>query len=235
MIKLSKEIKVLIGLAVITVVVAIGLSLKKGKDAKVVTGGTMEKVSYAIGNQIGANLQRQGIGKIDTQILAEAIEDVFNGKNKLSAEESQKAMMELQKSIMEKMQKKAEANKTSSDSFLKENKGKEGVKTTASGLQYVVEKAGTGKSVKKESTVKMHYTGTLSDGTQFDSSFERKAPAIVKVSSLVKGWAEGLEMMKEGSKVKLFIPPDLAYGQTPTPRIPPNSTLIIEVEVLEVK
>ncbi|HYR58191.1 MAG TPA: FKBP-type peptidyl-prolyl cis-trans isomerase [Chthoniobacteraceae bacterium] len=121
--------------------------------------------------------------------------------------------------------------------FLKENASKEGVKTTASGLQYKILKEGTGKSPKRTDTVKVHYRGTLLDGTEFDSSYKRGQPVEFPLNRVIPGWTEGVQLAKEGGKIQLFIPSKLAYGESGTPGGPigPNETLIFEIELIQVK
>jgi FKBP-type peptidyl-prolyl cis-trans isomerase len=120
--------------------------------------------------------------------------------------------------------------------FLKENATKEGVKTTPSGLEYKIVKEGTGKSPKATDTVLVHYRGTLLDGTEFDSSYKRNEPISFPLNRVIRGWTEGLQLLKEGGKAILYIPSDLAYGESGTPGGPigPNETLIFEVELLKV-
>jgi FKBP-type peptidyl-prolyl cis-trans isomerase FklB len=129
-----------------------------------------------------------------------------------------------------------ETNKKAGDAFLFENKKKEGVVTLPSSLQYTVLAAGSGKTPQKTDSVTVHYRGTLIDGTEFDSSISRGQPATFKVDGVIAGWTEALQLMKPGAKWRLFIPPGLAYGERGSPpRIPPNSTLIFEVELISVK
>lgn len=191
------------------------------------------QASYAIGQQIGANLKAQNID-FDAVTLAASMKDAAQGKSEMSKDDIQKAMMKLQENAMKKQQEETETNKQKSAEFLEKNKTAEGIKTTASGLQYVIEKEGTGPTPKKEDNVKCHYTGTLIDGTKFDSSVDRGQPAEFPVGGVIAGWTEALQMMKVGSKYKLFIPPELAYGAAGRPGIPPNSALIFEVELLEI-
>lgn len=191
------------------------------------------QASYAIGQQIGKNLKAQNI-EIDPTTLAASLADAAKGESKMKDDEIQKAMMKLQEMAMKKQQEEGEANKKKSADFLEKNKTAEGVKVTASGLQYSVMKEGDGPMPKKEDNVKCHYTGTLIDGTKFDSSVDRGQPAEFPVSGVIPGWTEALQMMKVGSKYKLFIPPELAYGPAGRPGIPPNSALIFEVELLEI-
>jgi FKBP-type peptidyl-prolyl cis-trans isomerase FklB len=196
-----------------------------------------DKVSYSIGLDIGSTLKRQLID-VNEQILNTGIQDGLSGKKPLMTDEEVKATMAaFQKDMTEKQQaaKKAagEKNKTEGTKFLAENKTKEGVKTTASGLQYKVIKEGTGPSPKETDTVKVNYRGTTIDGTEFDSSFKRGEPASFPVNRVIKGWTEGLQLMKVGSKYQFFVPADLAYGERGAGSdIGPNAMLIFDVELL---
>lgn len=217
-------------LAVAAVAVLAITSCEKKADLKSDKG----QASYAIGQQIGKNLKAQNID-IDPATLAVAMKDAMAGKSDMKDDEIQKAMMKLQESAMKKQQESAEEQKKKSAEFLEKNKTAEGVKVTASGLQYKVEKEGDGPMPKKEDTVKCHYTGTLAaDGTKFDSSVDRGQPAEFPVAGVIPGWTEALQMMKVGSKYKLFIPAELAYGASGRPGIPANSALIFDVELLEI-
>ncbi len=191
------------------------------------------QASYAIGQQIGKNLKAQNID-IDPTTLVASMKDAMAGKSEMKDDQIQAAMMKLQENAMKKQQEEAEGNKKKSAEFLEKNKAAEGIKTTASGLQYQVITEGTGPTPKKEDTVKCHYTGTLVTGEKFDSSVDRGQPAEFPVAGVIPGWTEALQMMKVGSKYKLFIPPDLAYGASGRPGIPPNSALVFEVELLDV-
>lgn len=195
----------------------------------------VEKFSYVLGQQIGAQMRSQGL-EVDSNTLAESLKAALAGdESLLSPEEMQEVMMAANNRMMEKAQAEANTNKDAGAKFLEANKSKEGVKTTASGLQYKVLSDGKGKSPKATDTVKVHYKGTLIDGTQFDSSYDRNEPAEFPVNGVIKGWTEALQLMKAGSKWQLFIPSDLAYGPRGRPSIPPNSVLIFEVELLDVK
>lgn len=194
----------------------------------------MKKASYAIGQQIGSNLKNQNI-EFDPEVLAMSIKEASAGKeSKLKPEEMQQALMKLQEGLLKKQQDEADKNKAAGAQFLEKNKTAEGVKTTASGLQYIVEKEGTGKSPTPKDTVKAHYKGTLINGQQFDSSYDRGQPAEFPVEGVIKGWTEALQMMKPGGKMKLFIPPELGYGPAARPGIPANSVLVFEVELIQV-
>jgi FKBP-type peptidyl-prolyl cis-trans isomerases 1 len=192
-----------------------------------------KKASYAIGQQIGMNLKQQNI-EVDADALAQSIKDASAGKSDMSKEDMQAAMMKLQELAMKKQQEAAEKNAKDGKDFLEKNKSATGVKVTASGLQYVVEKEGTGKQPTKTDVVKCHYKGTLTNGEQFDSSYDRGQPAEFPVGGVIPGWTEALQMMKVGSKYKLFIPPELAYGPSGRPGIPPNSVLVFEVELMDI-
>jgi len=196
-----------------------------------------DKVSYSIGLDIGSTLKRQLID-VNEAILTTGIQDGLSGKKALMTDEEVKATMAtFQKDMMEKQAaaKKAagEKNKTEGTKFLAENKTKDGVKTTASGLQYKVEKEGAGPSPKETDTVKVNYRGTTIDGTEFDSSYKRGEPASFPVNRVIKGWTEGLQLMKVGSKYQFFVPADLAYGERGAGAdIGPNAMLIFDVELL---
>ncbi len=197
-----------------------------------------DKVSYSIGLDIGTTLKRQLID-VNVDILNQGLKDGLSGAKPLMNEEQVKETMStFQKDMMAKQAaaRKAAGEKNAADGkkFLEENKSKEGVKTTKSGLQYKVLKEGTGASPKETDTVKVNYRGTTVDGTEFDSSYKRGQPATFPVNRVIKGWTEGLQLMKPGAKYQFFIPADLAYGERGAgPEIGPNSTLIFDVELLE--
>lgn len=193
-----------------------------------------EKISYAIGQQIGKNLKQQQV-EFDPKVLAASLSHVVkNEKSLMTEEEIQKAMMSLRDRADAKMKAEAEKNKAEGAAFLEKNKTAEGVKTTASGLQYIITTEGTGKSPKATDTVKVHYTGKLTNGEKFDSSVDRGEPAEFPLNGVIKGWTEGLQLLKTGGKAKLFIPADLAYGEMPRPGIPGNSVLVFDVELLDI-
>ena len=193
-----------------------------------------QKASYAIGQQIGNGLKAQGL-KIEVDALALAISDVLAGKeSRITPQELQASVGKMQASVAAKQEQEAQGNLEAGKKYLEENKKKEGVKVTESGLQYEVLTAGKGASPKAEDKVKVHYKGTLIDGTEFDSSYKRDRPAEFGVGQVIPGWTEALQMMKVGSKWKLTIPSDLAYGPRGRPSIPGNSVLVFEVELLEI-
>jgi FKBP-type peptidyl-prolyl cis-trans isomerase FklB len=194
-----------------------------------------DKVSYSIGMQIGFNLGRQKVD-INPDILAAGIKDALANKPQLTPDQVKDVMAQFEKDMEQKQKQLGEKNKTEGAKFLEENKKKSGVKTTASGLQYKVEKEGTGAQPKATDMVTVNYRGTLIDGTEFDSSYKRGQPATFPVNGVIKGWTEALQLMKQGSKYQLFIPSNLAYGERAMgPDIGPNSTLVFEVELQEVK
>ncbi|MEP6708913.1 MAG: FKBP-type peptidyl-prolyl cis-trans isomerase [Verrucomicrobiota bacterium] len=196
-----------------------------------------DKVSYSIGLDIGTTLKRQLI-EVNEELLKTGIQDGLSGKKPLLSEDQVKeTMAAFQKDMITKQNeaKKAAAEKNSAEAtkFLAENKTKEGVKTTASGLQYKVLREGSGPAPKATDSVKVNYRGTTIDGTEFDSSYKRGEPASFPVNRVIKGWTEALQLMKVGSKYQLFIPGDLAYGERGAGSdIGPNAMLIFEVELL---
>ena len=198
----------------------------------------MDKVSYAIGTQLGQNFKRQGVD-IKIGPLLRGLRDAMDGKQlALNEEQIKQVMQDFSKQMMAKRQEQqkleAAKNVAAGKAFLEANKSKEGVKVLPSGLQYKILKAGTGNSPTAEDTVRTHYSGKLIDGTEFDSSIKRGKPAEFPVKGVIKGWTEALQLMKEGGKWQLFIPPDLAYGERGNRSIPGNSTLIFEVELLAI-
>lgn len=199
-----------------------------------------DKINYSVGYQVGSDLKRQGV-EIKPEVLVKGVQDAIDGTEPLlSQEDMRSTLVALQKRIMaaqqEQNMKKAQENLAAGKAFLDENAKKNGVKTLPSGLQYMVIKEGTGKKPGKNDTVTVDYRGTLIDGTEFDSSFKRGQPATFQLNRVIPGWTEALQLMKEGSKWKLFIPPDLAYGERGAGgTIGPNSTLIFDVELLSVK
>ena len=195
-----------------------------------------EKISYIIGRDMATNLKKQGI-EVEADAFLKGLKDVQAGNpSSLSQQEVQEAMMALQQEMAQKQNAAGAANKKAGEDFLAENKGKEGVQTLPSGLQYMVIKEGTGKSPSASDTVTTHYHGTLIDGTTFDSSYDRGQPATFPVNGVIAGWTEALQKMKEGAKWRLFIPSELAYGaQGAGDAIAPHSTLIFDVELLQVK
>jgi FKBP-type peptidyl-prolyl cis-trans isomerase len=199
-----------------------------------------EKFSYAIGMKMGANFKKQAV-PVNATIMARGIKDALAGsKTLLTDEEAQAAIMEVQKEMQAKMQEKnkeaADVNKKTGEAFLAANKSKEGVVVLPSGLQYKIEKAGTGPKPTPNDSVVCNYRGTLIDGKEFDSSYKRGQPATFPVTGVIKGWTEALQLMPVGSEWQLFIPADLAYGDRGAGAdIGPGSTLVFEIELLSLE
>ncbi|MFH1904067.1 MAG: FKBP-type peptidyl-prolyl cis-trans isomerase [bacterium] len=206
-----------------------------------------EKLSYSIGLQLGTSL-KEIKEDIDFSVAVQGIEDSFNDKKLLLTQEEimkeltafSKKMQEKQMKIMEEQKKKMDVlgkeNKKLGEAFLAENKKKKDVITTKSGLQYIVLHKGEGQKPKATDQVKVHYKGTLIDGTEFDSSYKRGEPVTFPANRVIPGWTEALQLMNVGSKYQLFIPSDLAYGERAAgPQIGPNATLIFEVELLSIE
>jgi FKBP-type peptidyl-prolyl cis-trans isomerase FklB len=199
-----------------------------------------DKVSYIIGMDIGTNLKRQAID-INPEILFRGIKDGHSGnKPLLTEQEIRDTMAAFQKEMKAKqdemMKISGEKNKKEGETFLAENKKKEGVVTLPSGLQYKVMKKGAGKKPKLTDTVTTHYRGTVIDGAEFDSSYRRGQPVSFPVNGVIAGWTEALQLMEEGAKWQLFIPSSLAYGERGAgTQIGPHATLIFEVELISIQ
>lgn len=193
----------------------------------------MDKLSYAWGMALGQQLRAMGVEHLNKEDFDEAVHAAFDGKEtKLSPEEANQTIQTYLKELTEK---KTAEIKAIGEKFLQENLKNENVKSTASGLQYIVEKEGTGIQPTATDEVTVHYTGKLLDGTVFDSSVSRGEPATFPLNRVIPGWTEGVQLMKEGGKYTFFIPSDLAYGPQGVPNaIPPHSTLIFEVELIKV-
>ncbi|MFC5076367.1 FKBP-type peptidyl-prolyl cis-trans isomerase FkpA precursor [Vibrio thalassae] len=203
-----------------------------------------DKAAYAIGvsfaNYLSTSIEKPaefGI-ELKKELVLKGIEQAFAGKAELTEDEVRAALEGLDKRVAETMQKqsqeKAAATKKAGDDFRADFEKQDGVKKTDSGLLYQVETEGTGEQPKETDTVEVHYKGTLIDGTQFDSSYDRGQPATFPLNRVIPGWTEGVQLMKVGSKYKFVIPPELAYGEQDTPTIPANSTLVFEVELLKI-
>ena len=201
---------------------------------------SQDSLSYSVGYSIAQSMKQQGMTNVNTAVLAKGLDDALKGQPLQIAEpQMQQIMMAyMQKQFASKnaeSSKAAEGNKKIGSAFLAENKSKPGVQTTASGLQYVIEKEGTGAKPVSTDRVKVHYTGMLIDGKVFDSSVERKQPAEFGVTEVIKGWTEVLQLMPVGSKWKVFIPSDIAYGDRGAGAdIGPGSTLIFDIELLDI-
>jgi FKBP-type peptidyl-prolyl cis-trans isomerase len=198
------------------------------------------KASYSVGYQIGGDFKRQGVPLREDALVAGIRDATGRGEPRLSEEERRTTLTELKRRIVATEQAGREAlaakNLAAAKAFLEANRTKEGVTTLPSGLQYKVLEAGTGPKPAATDTVTVHYRGRLIDGTEFDSSYGRNEPARFALNRVIKGWTEALQLMGEGSKWELYVPPDLAYGERGAgTRIPPQSALVFEVELIEAK
>jgi FKBP-type peptidyl-prolyl cis-trans isomerase len=195
----------------------------------------LEKVSYAVGMSIAESLKNQNLEGVDTLILAEAMNDIFReNKLKLSPQEANETIQ----TYLDSKRNEAFAQvKSEGELFLLANRAKAGIHTTSSGLQYEILNEANGRKPGPTDTVTVHYHGTLIDGTVFDSSVQRGTPASFGVNQVIRGWTEALQLMAVGSKYKLYIPQELAYGANPHPggAIKPFAALIFEVELLDIK
>lgn len=193
----------------------------------------MQKVSYALGMAIGRNLKDMNIAGLDTERFAKAVAAVIAG------EDTEMSEIEAQTTVQEFLQKQHEeasrVAREAGEAFLAENAKKDGVVVLPSGLQYLVEKEGTGRKPTAQDSVKCHYEGRLTDGTVFDSSYRRGEPATFPLSGVIAGWTEGLQHMAEGAKYRFFIPYNLAYGERGAgANIPPYAALVFDVELIEI-
>lgn len=218
-------------LYVITVVCAInsaqgeGISLETDK----------EKFSYSIGIQIGQSIVRQGV-KLDPDAFNLAIRDAVDGaKPRLSADTMEQSISKGESNVSEGLRERAKTNLAVGQTFLDDNKSKEGIVALSSGLQYKILRAGAGDFPKANSNVVVHYVGSLIDGREFDSSRRRGEPATLNLGQVIKGWQEAIPLMRVGSRWQVFIPPNLAYGAKGAGSvIGPNETLVFEIELLEI-
>ena len=196
----------------------------------------MDSTSYALGADLGENLKRQQV-EVDYDVFMAGLTDAMLDGDlvKLDQKQRRAVMGSLQQSIRDKAKKEGEVNLKVADEFLAKNKvDNPDVKETPTGLQYRVIEEGDGASPVKTDRVKVHYAGKLIDGSEFDSSYERGEPTEFGLNQVIKGWTEGLQLMKVGSKYEFFIHPKIAYGSRPRPTIPANSVLIFEVELLDI-
>lgn len=225
---MNRAMKLALALTLATTVVACDQNKTPKSDT--------EKYSYALGYQFAKNLKQQSVD-FDVNALRQGIKDVHGGKeSQVSDQEAQTVMQKMYEGRNAKMKVEGEANLKKSQDWLAANKDKEGVKVTPTGLQYKVLTEGSGAKPKEGQTVKVHYKGTLTDGTEFDSSYKRNEPIEfpLQKGALIDGWIEGLQLMTKGAKYQFFIPAELAYGDRARPSIPANSALVFEVELLDV-
>ena len=219
-------------------------SLAYGADEERALNDTLktpiERLSYALGLDIGSSLKRLET-EIDLGMFVRGVEDSLRGTKPLltpqkAAEIKDEFFRKMREERARKMKESGEKNLKEGEAFLSENKKKEGIVTTGSGLQYMVLRQGDGPKPKSSNRVKVHYSGTLLDGTEFDSSYKRGQPATFAVTGVIPGWTEALQLMNVGSKYRLFVPSNLAYGERGSPpRIGPNAVLIFDVELLAIE
>ncbi|WP_345273714.1 FKBP-type peptidyl-prolyl cis-trans isomerase [Flaviramulus aquimarinus] len=228
-------------LSLVTMVLLVVSCNKNGAVTQKSLNTELDSVSYAIGMDVARNV-KASFDEFDNDLFIQGFINVSDSTDIILEEAKAQALVrayfqKMQKEKAAKVKEEGEKAKADGIKFLAENKSKEGVQTTESGLQYIVLKEGEGEKPTTASKVKVHYHGTLIDGTVFDSSVDRGEPTEFGVTQVIKGWTEGLQLMTPGSKYKFFIPSDLAYGANPRPggKIKPNSTLIFDVELLEVK
>ncbi len=213
-----------------------GCGDKKATDAKGAKGfeTNEQRVSYGIGYQVGMNLVRQPGLKLEEPAFLAGVQDAMGGqKVRIDEKVIQAAFEDMHKKVAAVIETQSRENTQKANEFLAKNKTRKGVKTTASGLQYEVIKKGF-SSTKPKATdkVRVHYHGTLIDGTVFDSSVQRGQPMDISLTQVVPGWVEALQLMSVGDKFKIFVPPALGYGSRPAGKIPPGSALIFEIELL---
>lgn len=194
----------------------------------------MKRASYAIGVNLATDLSNQGVD-LDPDLVMLAIQDINQGDSlKLSQQQLQQTLQELQAMMKQKAQERADSMARAGKEWLEENKKKEAVQVTESGLQYEVIEKGEGEKPAATDKVRVHYRGSKLDGSVFDSSYERGQPAEFKLNQVIPGWTEGLQLMPMGSKYMLYIPPELGYGTQAPPSIGPNQVLVFEVELLDI-
>ena len=229
---------VLVPLGTLTAMAQTKKPVKKHAPASKVTTPAglkngLDSASYAFGSSMAGSLKANGLTTLNYDLLVKGLKDVLVDKPLLIAKE--KSQPAINKIFAEASKKKFAGNVAEGKAFLENNKKVAGVTTTASGLQYQQIKAGDGPHLKTTDTVLVHYKGTLLSGKQFDSSYDRNEPISLPLTGVIAGWTEGLQHMEKGSKYKLFIPDNLAYGERGAGQdIPPDSTLIFEIELLKI-
>ncbi|ARU54205.1 FKBP-type peptidyl-prolyl cis-trans isomerase [Oleiphilus messinensis] len=230
--------KLVLAAALSTMAVS-GFTVSAANAEEIKLDSDEKKVSYGFGAMLGKRMKND-MPSLDVDAFVKGMTDGYSGgKVQLSDAEIGQVIQEFQmkqrEAQMAEFEHLATENKTKGDAFLAKNKGKDGVITTESGLQYKVLKAGSGSQPAAEDKVKVHYEGSLIDGTVFDSSIKRGEPVTFPVGGVISGWTEALQLMKEGAKWQLYIPADLAYGPGGNRNIGPNEVLLFDVELLEVQ
>ncbi len=219
---------------IIVLAVSISFACQNVKNSSAELNTELDSVSYSLGVSIAENIQRQGLDDVNEAAFAQGVKDFLTDEENVKVEPGIANQL-LQAYFTNLREKEIEKNIEDSDAFLEENKNKEGVQVTESGLQYKVIEEGTGPSPQDGDQVRVHYTGKTIDGEVFDSSVERGEPAVFGVGQVIPGWTEALKMMNVGGIWELYIPSDLAYGeQGAGDRIGPNAALIFEVELLDI-
>jgi FKBP-type peptidyl-prolyl cis-trans isomerase len=235
---MKRILVVLIGLVILLPFLSLATDQKK--DSNVQLKSFADKLSYVLGHEIG-NSFKESPTEIKLELFIRGIEDSLEGrKSLLEPEESNQIKQEFSRQVRERRRQAnaalAETNQKAEEAFLADNKKKQGIVVTDSGLQYKVLQKGDGPKPQRSDTVKVHYRGILLDGSEFDSSYNRGQPATLRVGGVIPGWAEGLQLMNVGSKYRLYIPAKLAYGNRGAGRkISPNEMLIFEVELLGIE
>jgi FKBP-type peptidyl-prolyl cis-trans isomerase FklB len=225
-------------------VLGLGLTLLSGFPSSAAAqdlDDEKQKLGYSVGYQVGGDFRRQGLG-IDPELVVQGVLDAAAGSEpRMTADEMRQTLAELRQQAAaaerQQLEERARSNLTEGRAFLAENGERQGVTTLPSGLQYEVLEEGSGGDPPSASDrVTVHYRGTLIDGSEFDSSYRKSQPATLPLDRAIHGWSEGLQRMRPGAKYRLFVPPELAYGERGAgPRIGPNSTLVFEVELLSVQ
>lgn len=212
-----------------------------GTDGAPSLDSRMDSVSYGVGYVYGDNMSSQGMTDLDLELMMQGMRNALNDiESPLSSAQMQTLLsryqMEAQQRVQQQRQQQGQENQQIGEEFLAENSQSDSVSVTESGLQYQVIEPGSGASPSAEDSVRVHYEGSLIDGTVFDSSMQRGQPVTFQLSGVIPGWTEGVQLMQEGARYRFWIPGELAYGQNPPPNSPigPNETLIFEVELLEV-
>ena len=220
--------------AILVISFLINCSSEKS-DKSISTLSTLkDSTSYSLGADLGENLKKQNV-EIDYDIfMAGLMDGMETGMVKLDQKQRRAVMTALQKSLRTKANLEGDTNLKLAEKFLVNNKTKKGIKETPTGLQYRIISEGDGDNPKKTDKVRVHYVGRLMDGSEFDSSIKRGEPTEFGLNQVIKGWTEGLQLMKVGSKYEFFIHPKIAYGSRPRPSIPANSLLIFEVELIDI-
>ncbi|MFY8275489.1 FKBP-type peptidyl-prolyl cis-trans isomerase [Pseudoalteromonas sp. SSDWG2] len=241
---MRKTIKLSLVAASVLALTACNQEAAKQETAEVKLETEAQQQAYGIGASVGTYLNRDLAEKnelgitLDQELMIRGFKDALAGDSKLDEEKIREVLTALDTSVRTKQQEAAQAaaakSKEEGEKFLAENAQKEGVMVTESGLQYEVLSAGEGEKPAETDTVKVHYKGTLLDGTEFDSSYSRNEPTSFPLNRVIPGWTEGLQLMPVGSKYKFTIPSELAYGERDLGKIPANSTLVFEVELLEI-